>query len=365
MNDGARHKLIELVKTSGRSVCQDISRCEALIKDHCAAYKREAFVLVAALKEGAVSDLISADGNISTRLFLPKLAKRLEDNLSLSDDAAEWAVESWAYALGLFDTQGQLTPSGRDKVKTADPQSVYREYVTLILDAGGDLEAVRAKLDDYSNRLGLSLKQAHDIESKCKQGKKAGVARAHRQVQKAKPVNYDELFDFIYEALDTEAEDAEQMAKELAPRLTATGFGLLKDIYEWAQEQEDWGAGEEAMDVAKELATMLTASQFELLKEIHDWLKDEGWDDGYALDIDKELATKLNASQFELLKAIYEWAGEQLCDNEAALDMAKELAPKLSASQFDLFKEHYDRAISDYDKDPEDALSYARKKMRI
>jgi len=45
---------------------------------------------------------------------MPSLAWRLEDDFSLSPDAAKWAIETWAIALGLFQPavkEPQLSPT--------------------------------------------------------------------------------------------------------------------------------------------------------------------------------------------------------------------------------------------------------------
>ena len=101
MDDLPRHKLRELIIEYGRSLCDDPRRCEALLKDYCGQYRREIFVLVSALKNRVAEDLINASAGVPSALVLGRLIQRLEDELGLAEDAARWAVESWALALGL------------------------------------------------------------------------------------------------------------------------------------------------------------------------------------------------------------------------------------------------------------------------
>ena len=101
MNDLPRQKLRELIVQYGRSLCDDPRRCEALLKDYCGQYKREIFVLVNALKNRVAEELINASAGVPPALLLGRLIQRLEDELGLAENAARWAVESWALALGM------------------------------------------------------------------------------------------------------------------------------------------------------------------------------------------------------------------------------------------------------------------------
>jgi len=104
MNDEPRQKLRELILEHGRSLCTDPRRCEALLKDYCGTYKREIFVLVAALKNRVADDLLKSSAGMPPAIVMGRLQQRLEDDLALAAEAAQWAVESWALALG-FITQ--------------------------------------------------------------------------------------------------------------------------------------------------------------------------------------------------------------------------------------------------------------------
>ncbi len=101
MHDLPRQKLRDLIIEYGRSLCDDPRRCEALLKDYCGQYKREIFVLVSALKNRVAEDLINTPAGVPSALLLGRLIQRLEDELGLAENAARWAVESWALALDL------------------------------------------------------------------------------------------------------------------------------------------------------------------------------------------------------------------------------------------------------------------------
>jgi len=102
MNNEPCEKLRELIVEYGRSLCDDPRRCEALLKDYCGQYKREIFVLITALKNRVADDLLKTSAGVPHVLLLARLIKRLEDELAMTTEAAHWAVESWALALGVI-----------------------------------------------------------------------------------------------------------------------------------------------------------------------------------------------------------------------------------------------------------------------
>ncbi len=108
MNDVPRQKLIEMVTHRqavtdrfGRDVVSDAKLCGALLRDLCGEHKREISVLVAAVEERVPNDLQSSQANTPLDVLLARLIRRLVDDRALAEDAARWAVESWALALGL------------------------------------------------------------------------------------------------------------------------------------------------------------------------------------------------------------------------------------------------------------------------
>jgi Leucine-rich repeat (LRR) protein len=105
MHDLPRQKLTEIVAKYGRGLCDDPRRCEALLRDFCGQYRAEINALVCAIKERVAVDLMAADDALPHEVLLVRLAKRLCDHLALSQEAARWAVESWALALGVISAE--------------------------------------------------------------------------------------------------------------------------------------------------------------------------------------------------------------------------------------------------------------------
>ena len=111
MNNIPRQQLYQLIATYGPSLCDDPRRCEALLKDLCAQYRPEVSVLVGALKEKVAAELLASQNNIPQTVLLARLTKRIHENLALTEDAARWAVESWALALGVIPNTGRSEPN--------------------------------------------------------------------------------------------------------------------------------------------------------------------------------------------------------------------------------------------------------------
>lgn len=93
--------LRQLVLQHGEKITSDPRRCMAYLKDLCGSYEREIKVLVMTQQEHIVADLQAADLSLPMPVTIARLTQRLVDALALSEEAARWAVESWALALGV------------------------------------------------------------------------------------------------------------------------------------------------------------------------------------------------------------------------------------------------------------------------
>ncbi|MDQ3253551.1 MAG: pectinesterase family protein, partial [Acidobacteriota bacterium] len=105
MNELPRQKLIEIVARYGREVVNNPRRCEGLLRDYAPKYRREIAVLVNALAERVPAELIAyKSGTVPRAALLLRMAQRLHDDVALDETAARWAVESWALALGVINS---------------------------------------------------------------------------------------------------------------------------------------------------------------------------------------------------------------------------------------------------------------------
>ena len=104
MNDLPRQKLCEIINRYGHSLCDEPLRLEGLLRDFCGQYRREISVIVGALRERVAADLLSSQHTIPLEILFTRLTNRLQDNLGLAENVAQWAVESWALALGVISS---------------------------------------------------------------------------------------------------------------------------------------------------------------------------------------------------------------------------------------------------------------------
>jgi len=124
MNDLPRQKLVEIVAKHGKTVVDNPRRLEGLLRDYCGVYRREISVLTMALEERIAPDLLAAAKSTPRQVLLGRLAQRLCDNLALSEPAARWAVDSWAFALGIVS---------KDELKSFEQRYVVRTAATPTL----------------------------------------------------------------------------------------------------------------------------------------------------------------------------------------------------------------------------------------
>ena len=120
MNDTPRQKLVEIVARHGVSVIENPRRCEGLLRDYCAGFRREISVLTMALEERVPLDLLAAKST-PREVLLGRLTQRLCDNLALSEQAARWAVNSWAFAMKIISASELRTIEQKHFGQTQTP----------------------------------------------------------------------------------------------------------------------------------------------------------------------------------------------------------------------------------------------------
>lgn len=127
MNDIARKKLCELVKKKGPPPKgQEPQKVEALLKDICPGMTAEINVLIMAFKEKTVSELEKnhLEKKPKKMILISKHIRQLVEKYSLQEEAARWAVESWALALGFIDAQDVIPKISVPKSRPS-PQAPY------------------------------------------------------------------------------------------------------------------------------------------------------------------------------------------------------------------------------------------------
>ncbi len=147
MNDAPRQKLREIIERHGIAIIENPRRLENLLRDYCGEFRREISVLTMALEEHAVADILTASAALPRKVTLARQTQRLCDNLALSEGAAHWSIESWAWALGLItDAELKATESERP-AKQSETETAQNTYTSQIATQG-----TRAKQNSPSNQ---------------------------------------------------------------------------------------------------------------------------------------------------------------------------------------------------------------------
>ena len=115
VNDAVAIQLRQIVDRYGLEVCEDPRRVEALLRDLSGEHRREIAVLVGAAREGLPSELLASRNSVLPAVLGERLARKLQDNLGLGDEAGRWAVSAWALALGVSGFAPPAPASGKQQ----------------------------------------------------------------------------------------------------------------------------------------------------------------------------------------------------------------------------------------------------------
>jgi hypothetical protein len=108
MNAKPRRVLRQLITQYGVELHRDPKRTESLLRDLCGDHQREIFVLIQAQRAGVASELLKSQRWQASSVLWKRLSRQLQDHRAFTEEAADWAVESWAHALDLIpQRQGQ------------------------------------------------------------------------------------------------------------------------------------------------------------------------------------------------------------------------------------------------------------------
>ena len=119
-DDRPRDLFLEAVR-SHADIRADAKRFEGLLKDfYQGNYRKESAVLSNCVREGVPDALDSAKRDIPYAVVSAPLARRLVDNWGTTEELAQWAVDSWALALGIV-TESDLLPRVQTLSIASDP----------------------------------------------------------------------------------------------------------------------------------------------------------------------------------------------------------------------------------------------------
>jgi hypothetical protein len=123
LNEQPRKVLEMIVARYGVSICEEPKRFEKMLRDLCPEHKLEVGLLLIALKENVVEDLLHPPQNVSTELILKSLSYRLQKNCGTAAYFADWAIKSWMKALQAFLPQETSPVSSFNSTEIITPST--------------------------------------------------------------------------------------------------------------------------------------------------------------------------------------------------------------------------------------------------
>ena len=136
MHPHPRRTLRRLLAQYGPTLLDNPARVDALLADLCGEYRTERFVLVYALRERVTV----ADQSVT---YWHRLcSRRLQSRYCFSAEAAQWAAESWSYALRIDPPEPNISRDKGDSLNGLHAElsdSPKRTLSKLLTDYGLDL----------------------------------------------------------------------------------------------------------------------------------------------------------------------------------------------------------------------------------
>ncbi|MGI0483620.1 hypothetical protein ACN4EE_22920 [Geminocystis sp. CENA526] len=211
MNNLPREKLIQIIKEQGSNLCNNPSRCKGFLLDYCGEYRAEIKVLIDALYEGIATDLLNISQGTPKESILARSKKKLMD-LSFQEEASQWAVETWALALGVV-TESELketkhsssfnvspqTNEGKKSQQFPESENQHLEKKRLEVEKQKQLELERQQLEtarkikqeeerqrDYNEKINIEKQIRIEAERKLKEKETQDFQRLQKERLEAK-----------------------------------------------------------------------------------------------------------------------------------------------------------------------------------
>lgn len=165
-DNSARTALIRIVCDHGSALGEDARRCEALLRDFCPNARPEIHLFVIAARAGVPKQLMTSSSGSARELLEARLARTLQDDFAVTPEAAHWAIESWAQALGaaVMITPTNPHPSAQRPTVVAKSASPSQPRPTDRFVANGDGTVTDAQTGliwaDRDNGKNISWKDA-------------------------------------------------------------------------------------------------------------------------------------------------------------------------------------------------------------
>ena len=108
--------LREILERFGREICDDPARLKAVLCDYAGGRgldrpQREIRLLVYAAEERVPEELLRSPDSGLREVLKRRLAARLQSSFAITGEHARWAMETWAFALGLATSAPEAPPA--------------------------------------------------------------------------------------------------------------------------------------------------------------------------------------------------------------------------------------------------------------
>lgn len=95
----ARAQLVGIIKEYGTEIMQTPKQVENLLKDLCADYPKEIFLLTQCLNSGVISRMLALRDTLPVESLVQTAANEFQRSRVIEANAAEWAVKCWYEAI--------------------------------------------------------------------------------------------------------------------------------------------------------------------------------------------------------------------------------------------------------------------------
>jgi hypothetical protein len=117
----AREALAEIIRLYGEAIADDRQKLEGLLRDFCGDLHKEIRAILTACDETARDELRTASDPPSLRRARQRLIHGMIERHPVAPDAAEWAVSTWAYALGISMPREEKRAASSDVADDVEP----------------------------------------------------------------------------------------------------------------------------------------------------------------------------------------------------------------------------------------------------
>jgi formylglycine-generating enzyme required for sulfatase activity len=140
--DLVQQALSIIIETQGEGLVNDKRRLEGFLRKYCRIKRQEIRVLLAALEENIARDLTNTSEQVPIQVVIDNLTKRLKENGGFAEDVSQWAVKSWALALGVITDINPTLPMNDQPESHVVPRG--RMSIILAKDLPLELECIPA-----------------------------------------------------------------------------------------------------------------------------------------------------------------------------------------------------------------------------